>query len=1252
MLNGIDPMLDELGVALTPYDSFDLLAKVGALRIDPRNAGRSTSLDALAHLVAAQVNAAGAPLITRNRLESLLRNYLGARSMPGLMDDPAEQMFTEELVFAGGPYVVFPGLIVGNVDMLRWLLQAVLAVDSSLSVGAFQDQVMRTALLCLSVSDTIAQRAGFSRGMAPADEEKGDIVVAMGEDLRRRCNAVVFSQSELIDALAAPNSFKAIIEPLTAEIGAVEWDAYSFDFGVLDHTPFVRVGDKWVVPNASGLISGLLHRILCIAREHDVLAELTRTYHFVVQREVTRLLSYWRSFPANLPLPPASSDGFSEAVFALDSDKILYVQLATDSALDLQSQYEPSRWDVAQMNDDMELRNGEVIQHFGRLGFPNRRILTLCLVESLGRSYLAGYASPNDDSLLMVMSVNALKSIALLDADDQLTLWKFARARRQIRHSSYVMAVSPLDEYACYRSNHHGYYWSDDRRPNLINVMPGEGLDLRRRVAERFDFHGVLAPDGIHLTEVWSRYGGGIPIYHLPPSERNQSALVVEGELPVPVWVIGMEQTDERLHSLQVTLVNAVAYWIWQFDTVLRPYISALTNGRGNFIVALDLDVSAQWLNTVRDPLAESLQIGPVISSSARVETGVRLAIHPSLLTRSIVEGNEGERQLVSELFGILQEIIGIERPDITHALYERDIDPAIDTIAPRGPKQMFLATSDAILVDDPDALGHPRVIQEADQGEALDRLGMHLRTSVVKRRSANPKGTTLLNESVKYFFEEIQKLVATLDGRDLLTRLVAYSEVNTAEFVRRNSQIANRLACFGEGGKPFTDLVEDTLAQNTASVANRFLIEYVVAQPPTGDRRFSIEVYDRLLAMAGEVVTLGSMSDFIQFGLIDLEVAMLPSGRLGLDHLAFTVARDNFMQNYVGDQVSGRGKDVVPHVFKADDEEPATEGESPIIEKFDGPFEKEFGISLSALLHLMDAILALETDADGPVEQLPLSRMVSALTASLGWEENTVKFGIDLLCLGPRSGFFDVPSGHKADVYPWRFNRPWSYFGRPLLRIHTETGAMIVWGRRHLRFSMTYLADLCVRGRFKANTRELERVVGERRESKADSFEESVRVLVSEITGVEAKGRVKKLGKQRITLGGADLGDIDVLGVIPSERVMLCIECKALALARTPAEVQHQVGELLGKEGKPGAIQKHQKRVKWIEAHLDQVLLECFGIDRKGRWRVKPILVSDGELFAPHIKRIPFGALSIETLGKLTPREIARSIYPNPPKR
>ena len=1240
-------MLEELSKVLTPYNSFDLLAKVGALRIDPRNASRGTSLNALAHLVAAQSYDASDPSISRHKLESLVRGYLGTDSVPWLLDDPSGQMFTEEIMLTGGPYVVFPGLLDGNVDTLRWLLDAALLMDTSARLNTCRDQVMQTAILCLSVSASIAKKAGLTRGIPPAEDYKADIIVPMGEDLRRKSEAVVFSRSQLIETLPAKTLLGPIIGPLTADVGTVEWDAYTFDFGILDHTPFVRDDDRYVIPNPSALLSGLRHRILCIARDQNVLEDLTRAYHLVVHREITRLLRYWQSYPTNIPLPRPSQDRFSEAVFSLDSDKIVYVQLATDSVADLNGQYDPSEWDTTQLNRDLELRNTEVLQHLAGLGFATDRFLTLSIVEALGRSYAVGYASPDDDSLLLVISANALKAVTLLDADDPLTLWKFARSRRQIRDKAHVVALSPLDEYACYRSNHRGYYTGDGRRPSLINVVSGQGLDVRRRVAERFDFHGVLAPDGIYLTEVWSRFGDTIPIYGLPPSSGNQLALVVEGEFPVPVWVIGAEQTDERLRSLLVTLVNAVAYWLWQFDTVLGPCISSLVDDLHNFCVALDLHASSQWLDKMRNPLAEPLQNGPVIFSYARTEAGVRLAIHSSLLVRSIVQGNEGERQLIKEMIGALQAIIGFQCQETWTPLCEADIDRAIDAIAPLGPKQMFLAMTDPILVDDLGRLSRCRVIQEADQQESLDKLGEHLRAKNLGQRNVagKTKSTTLLNDSVKYFFEEIEKLLATLDGNDLLTKLVTYGENNTAERVRREVQIANRLACFGDSTEPLAELVEDTLSQNASSVANRFLVEYTVARPPTGARRLSLEVYDCLLAMAGEVVTLGSMSDFIKFGLVDFEVEMLPSGRLGFDNSAFTAARENFMPNYVGAQASDAGGNLASDGYAIDDEEPKTAQASSIVERFDEPFAEEFGISLTELLHLMDAILGLAIDRDGPVSQLPADHMASALTDSLGWEDDKVRFGIDMLSLGPRNDFFDLPSGSKSDVYPWRFNRSWSYLRRPLLRTGTETDSPIMWGNRHLRFSMAYITDLCVGGRLKADTKALQRVVGERRQSKAASFEETVRVLVSKITGTEAKGRLRKVGKQRISLGGADLGDIDVVGVIPSKRVILCIECKALALARTPTEIQNQVEELTGKDGKAGSVQKHHKRVKWVEEHLDQVLKECFSIDRKGRWQVKPILVSDRELFAPHIKRIPFPALSIESLRRMSPWEIALKV-------
>ena len=190
---------------------------------------------------------------------------------------------------------------------------------------------------------------------------------------------------------------------------------------------------------------------------------------------------------------------------------------------------------------------------------------------------------------------------------------------------------------------------------------------------------------------------------------------------------------------------------------------------------------------------------------------------------------------------------------------------------------------------------------------------------------------------------------------------------------------------------------------------------------------------------------------------------------------------------------------------------------------------------------------------------------------------------------------------------------------------------------------AIEYVRDLCFSGRIKAKSKDLKRVVGEFRKESSEAFERTVGQVVTEITGIQPKMRFRKVGKHKIMADGKELGDIDVLGIVPNERTVLCIECKSLSLARTPAEIQHHMKELIeDSQGKPSTIRKHLERVKWVKSNLDDVLSTCFGISRKGKWKVKPILVSDKELYAPYLRRFPFSVCSLETLRGSLPQELA----------
>lgn len=1237
-------MPEKLLQELKPYGTSDLLAKVGALQLLPENASRAISLDALAHLVATQTDQPSAPTISRNRLGALLNQHLGSGSMPGTADDPAAQMFTEEMLFSGGSYIVFPGPSTSEQDILRWLLRSAVLRNPPLGSKEFQDEVTRTAVLCLSVSDQIAQKAGLRRGESPRGYRTDQIVVPASRLLKNGIAAVTFTREELVSITHGETFFAPTIEPLCFDLGDVDWAAYSFEFGQLHHAPFVKTGDRYIVAVPSLLLTTLRHRILCIAQAHGVLKELVDSYHALIWSEVEELLDYWKSEPVPVALPEPVPSGFTEGVFSLDSDKALYVQLATDDLNGFVGGYEPSQWDVKNLVKELEGRATEVVQYLSTQNPAPDRILILTILQPIGRWVVGGFGDPPGNSLRLAMSTSDLRTMALVDTGDPLGLWKYARAHHQIRQTVQVMMADVLDEYEMYRARQHSYYFSDDRQPNLIVIAPGAGLEMRKRVAERLDPHGVPSFHMGYLVEVWSLFGSAIPIYGSPSQLGKQFTLVVEGGLPIPIWLIGPESPKEELQGITGELVETLAYWLWQFEPLVAPVFGQVAKDRSTFVIQVDFDEPPEWVKALQGPGQEQMNDEALILLVEPTAAGVKLRLHPSLVTRLGGADNRGERELVQELLLNLRGTLQDNYPEVGTLLADSMVEKSINTLAPLGQKKkLIFLPLDRRRELDPTDLPRFRSVQEADFAELLDGVGEHVRAKGWKEGTIPPeKRNDVLKEAVEYVYLKLEALVAMLNGIELLPALVTYQEANTREMFSRRFTVPTRLACFGQREELVKEMVKEIPEADEANLVGRFLIEYVAARPPSGNRRLSLEIYDQLMALCSEIVNWGMVSDSVYFGLADIDLSVLPSGRLGYDHEVVTAARRSFMSSHLGGFISEAQRTFASHWSPlaetvADAEPPPEVGE------LDRAFAGEFGLTLTELTSLMADVYTLGTRQKGPIKKLTREELADELGKSLGWEAEKVRRGLDLLTLCPRDDFLKPPGGNTQEVFPWRFNRGWSYLRRPLVGSGHGSDSTTTWGNRHLIHAMRYLTQLCLGGRLKAQSAALKKVIGRWREREAKAFEDSVAQVITEMTGVPAKVRLKKVGKRRIVADGKNLGDIDVLAVIPSIRVVLPIECKDLALARTPAEIQHQIEELVhGSSSGPSTIQKHLARVQWVEKNIDEVLMHCFNIQRKGKWKVKPFLVSDSELYAPHIATIPFPAWSIETLKRMTIHEIA----------
>jgi len=123
-------------------------------------------------------------------------------------------------------------------------------------------------------------------------------------------------------------------------------------------------------------------------------------------------------------------------------------------------------------------------------------------------------------------------------------------------------------------------------------------------------------------------------------------------------------------------------------------------------------------------------------------------------------------------------------------------------------------------------------------------------------------------------------------------------------------------------------------------------------------------------------------------------------------------------------------------------------------------------------------------------------------------------------------------------------------------------------------------------------------------------------------------KRRVKKAGPLRGTLGPP--GDIDVLVVSRKKRTVFLVECKDLALARTPREMANEFDALFRGGGKrKSTVELHLARKRWAEGNL-RALLGWIGVGWSKKWKVEALLVLDHRPMTARLAASPIPVVSV----------------------
>ncbi len=797
-----------------------MLATIAALHLLPENASRSVRLEALSHC-AASLKLNQGPNISSGKLREICQ-HSALESMAHL-EDPAENPFAVEFTFFGGSHLVLPGVTQDAEFILSNLCKAIFLSDREKFPHDFRCRAFQIVSAALRLSNAIAEKAGIRRGIAPSSDRFEPIFIPNAETLRRLKAAVTFTSDEVAGLLESVGLPIDSLAPLTCEAGMTSVDQFSPDNGPLLWNPLVECSGQIISVIPAMLISAARHAVLRLAYSANLQAEIVEAYNKATWHSVIRSLSLTSNLPILADvLEPTKLPNAVDGYFTLDTDKMLYCLLVTDGLKPGALSDPFGTWSDNRLNEFVSERIAEAERRAFSFGDAPNELLKLAIFQGVGGSCAFGFTESSPSPFLGI-SAAALRTICIVERGDSLALLNFARARDRASKQFRLTTTNALDEFYLYRKNEHSYYFSDDKRPTTILIMPGDSLHLQMEIEQKNDFHGAKMADG-SVLEVQSFYETtAIPIYRPVSGFWGRVRFLVEGLQP-KVWVVGPGQTlAAEDHKMNRLFAETVSFWIWQFRSLLIPALSKL-NANQPIEIILDLPSHERWKfpdNFTTESRADS-SIGTIVDKSRRcIQVSIAAGFFPGFSRPD----NFGERELMRHILNAFDEL----SPDQSTRLLPADmINKAMEQTAPLGSKKM-LVLFDPGRMPEMDDRGLPpyRPLQKVWVSSNLDEIGQYLAQDLgidvgdisLERR------VNVLNRIANHCFCKLDAILKTISPRGLLGFVVANTEAVHHEQAMIRLNIAPRLECFRTIPEMINELVEKTPQLANVGLASRFIV-------------------------------------------------------------------------------------------------------------------------------------------------------------------------------------------------------------------------------------------------------------------------------------------------------------------------------------------------------------------------------------------------------------------------------------------
>jgi len=989
--------------------------------------------------------------------------------------------------------------------------------------------------------------------------------------------------------------------------------------------PFVLMEDEYILVDPTAELFALNDFILMTAKKHSCLEVLLDIYsdEGMVELYPIFMRMGWKRIDFNFPKEgsPPKSYQWTELLFSIDVGRLAYVIIMTEIPVP-QTDLEKA---IKEYSSELQTR-AEKIGGLIKDEFCGHQLLFLHVIHKSRILSRVGLRLNLMESLdfQIFFSYEELFLVTRKWKFDHLTLWKYAKYLQDYENTrKFAPSNTHFSKMKWYLDHEESFYHPDEMAPTAIFFEFEIESEVRRSAIQLLDRKAIPYLNNGKIS--W------IPCYrkeeHYPvyiSQDINQGTIAnCLLEYDCAIWCLSSRKSDFQGDIY----INGILYWLHEMFGMINGWMNQL--GSVPVLMLVTFEEGLREFG-VEIKFEENVEINfgyKIIAEERRIDLFIPISLRSYINTAS----NRGEYLLMNFIIDVIGDLQ--EQLNVGERLPDNIKERIFSEIIPDGPKKFINTLTDyRDLTLTPVDIDKPRIVPKADISYVLQNQVRGLDRKNLNGKISEPKNqTALLNEVVLYHYNKIKDIVAEYDGLRLLMFLMRRQESLLQDYAFRQVNYPVKQACYGHYYNVFEEFFETAKDGNATNLALRILIEWIACWMPTGKKLTSDDETDMLLAHMCQVLNYGSLSDEIKYGIREVVIELLPSGRLGVDR-----KENNSSYNAMSDKVFGAEYHGFGEKFQEYFKNPGHQVKDPAYGKYvdnvEDVFRAAWGIGIHDVFTLTYELVR-EFFGQGHSVILISKTELFSLLIKLKYTLVEIEGWLNVLRFIRRSDVLKAPEGYKKEeVRPWRYNRRISYLLKPLIFVEQDEEDHILISTRHLYKAAENLVSLFHNGtlRLDKESKAIRGLLAERNAIKGKEYRDDVLQWLTGNTPLTVYSQEITIKRKGFFVADTDKGDIDILAIDHKRKIIYSIECKNTSQSKVAYEFHLEIIEYLGQPGKVGLIQMHVNRDLWLHENREQVLQKLkVGAD----YGVLSLVISNHVLPTAFLRTIPIITISFYEL-------------------